>query len=108
MTMKKNLRQRSLARAAASVEPLETRQLLSVTPAILQLDGTALTNNQTITCMAGIALHLRAVDTVDASFNPSGGSTYTSGSTPNNTRFAWDFGDSAAVTDPDYTSAVRF
>ena len=95
-------------------EPLEGRRLLtgtqsSVTPEILlsgpngtetEIDGTS------ITWPAGIALNVRAVDTINlttAPFAPSStGSTFAANTNanPDNTRFAWNFGDatSAGVT----------
>jgi hypothetical protein len=94
-------------RRPPAVEPLESRLLLTVTPGIMELDGTQLTNNQTISWQAGIALHVRAVDNVDANHNATGPTTFTGTSNPNNTNFQWDFGDTAALTDPDYTSGVR-
>ena len=97
----RRLQQSALRAARTLVESLEGRTLLSVTPGIYALDGTNLTNNSTITWQAGIALHVRAVDNVDANHNATGPTVFTGTSNPNNTYFQWDFGDSAALSDPE-------
>jgi hypothetical protein len=106
---------RSQRRAKApktAIERIEPRCLLSVTPVITTLDGVAHANGSTISVQAGVALQVRAVnnltvDNTNTSYALSGGSVFTGASNPNNTRFSWNFGDTNAVTDPDYTSGVR-
>jgi hypothetical protein len=88
-------------------EALEARQLLTVTPAILELGNTPVANGTTITWPAGIALHLSAVGTVDSNHNPTGGTTFTGNTTPNNTQFQWNFGDTAIASDSDYSAGAR-
>ncbi len=111
--------------AGRAVEPLEDRRLFScnVTPQILLLSAPAsptaaaptptVLNGSTINWPAGIALDVRAVDQLDtstANYSPSAttGSTFANGATPNNSRFAWDFGDTVDTADADTDQLVGF
>jgi regulation of enolase protein 1 (concanavalin A-like superfamily) len=98
----RNRSRAALASACAPFDALERRQLMSVTPAILPL-GSATALSGTITWPVGIALNVRALDTINTSFqwSTSAGTQFTGTSDPNNTHFAWDFGDTVDGGDTD-------